>query len=301
MQISFKKATSVRQLNEWKRQLAAGGSRIVKQKAIRLEAGKQLLLAKQKPHVVKDMDIQRWALTTNRDVGLAGFTALSWYYGIGDRKITKFVTEKYLKEELEMKKNADECVALVKSRIQAYGQDCLWNADQSGFEYEMRPGRTLDFVGAKHVLALTISENSMTYSYTVMMCVFPGTRKFLRILFLTLQEDKGVFGPIVKRTMFKDRNLHVTASTSGKMTKQLFIEWCERVLFPHMHRHCIFLADSWPTFADQDVFEEVKPEELEYEMITIPPKVIGQIQPLDVLFPHVQGILPKELRLDIPE
>ncbi|GAU90555.1 hypothetical protein RvY_02957 [Ramazzottius varieornatus] len=29
--------------------------------------------------------------------------------------------------------------------------------------------------------------------------------------------------------------------------------------------------------------DEVKPEELEYEMITIPPKVTGQIQPLNVL------------------
>ncbi|GAV08015.1 hypothetical protein RvY_17773 [Ramazzottius varieornatus] len=63
------------------------------------------------------------------------------------------------------------------------------------------------------------------------------------------------------------------------MTKQLFIEWCEKVFFPHMNDH----SDSWPTFADQDAVEEVRPEELEYEMITIPPKVTGQIQPLDVL------------------
>ncbi|GAU99679.1 hypothetical protein RvY_10640 [Ramazzottius varieornatus] len=114
-----------------------------------------------------------------------------------------------------------ECVALVKSRIQAHGLDCLGNANQSSFQYEMRPGQTLDFVGAKHVLALTRSENSMTHSYTVMMCVSPGTRKFLPVLIFTLQGDKGVLGPIVKRTMFKARNLHVTASTSGKMAKQL--------------------------------------------------------------------------------
>ncbi|GAU99680.1 hypothetical protein RvY_10641 [Ramazzottius varieornatus] len=64
---------SIRQLNEWERQLAAGGSRIDKLEAIGLKTGKQFFLAKQKPHVVKDMDIQRWALTTHRDVGLAGF------------------------------------------------------------------------------------------------------------------------------------------------------------------------------------------------------------------------------------
>ncbi|GAU91332.1 hypothetical protein RvY_03604 [Ramazzottius varieornatus] len=145
----------------------------------------------------------------------------------------------------------------------------------------MLPGRTLEFVGAKHVLALTRSENSMPHSYTVMICVSPG--KFPPVLFLTLQEDKGVLGPIVKRAMYKTRNLHVIASTSGKMTEQLLIEWCEKVFFPHMHHYCIFLAEFWPTFADEDVVEEIKPGELEYEIITIPPKVTSQIQPLDVL------------------
>ncbi|GAV03997.1 hypothetical protein RvY_14345 [Ramazzottius varieornatus] len=207
----------------------------------------------------------------------------SMNYGICDRKITKFVTEKHLQEEPDRKKSADECVALVRSRIQAYRLDCLWNADWSRLEYEMRPGRTLDLVGAKHVLALTRSENSMTHSYTVMMCVSPGARKYLSVLFITLQKDKGVFGPIVKRTMFRSSNLHVTASTSGKMTKELFVEWCEKVFFPQMDGHCLFLEDSWPTFADQEAVEEVKPEELEYEMIMIPPKVTGQIQPLDVV------------------
>ncbi|GAU90143.1 hypothetical protein RvY_02607 [Ramazzottius varieornatus] len=149
------KVTSIRQLTEWKRQLAEGGSRIDKLKAIRLETGKQFLIAKQ-------------------------------HYGISKRNITKFVTEKYLKEEPERKKSADECVALVRSRIQAYRMDYLWNADQSAFEYEIRPGRTLDFVGTTHVLVLTPSENSMIHSYTVMMCVSPGTRKFLPVLFLTL-------------------------------------------------------------------------------------------------------------------
>ncbi|GAU87649.1 hypothetical protein RvY_00464 [Ramazzottius varieornatus] len=164
------------------------------------------------------------------------------YYGICDCKITKFVTEKYLQEEPDRKKSADECVALVRSRIQAYGLDCLWNADHSGFEYEMRPARTLDLVGAKHFLALTRSENSMTHSYTVMMCVSPGARKYLPLLSITLQEDRGVFGPIVKRTMLRASNLHVTAST-GKTTKELVVEWCEKVFFLQMDGHCMFLAD----------------------------------------------------------
>ncbi|GAU95233.1 hypothetical protein RvY_06882-2 [Ramazzottius varieornatus] len=67
------------------------------------------------------------------------------------------------------------------------------------------------------------------------------------------------------------------------MTKKLYLQWSEKVLFPHMEERCIFLADAWKTFTDQDSVIELKPEELEYEMLTTPPKVTGQIQPLDVL------------------
>ncbi|GAU97240.1 hypothetical protein RvY_08571 [Ramazzottius varieornatus] len=160
----FRKVTSTGQLREWGRHVEEGGSRIDKLKAIRLETGEKFFMAKQKPNVVKDLDIQQWAVTANRKICLSGFTGSPhWvgkfkkYYNICDRKITKFVIEKYLKEEPDRKKRAEECVAMVRERILAYGEDCLWNADQSGFEYEMRPGRTLDFVGAKHVLALTQS------------------------------------------------------------------------------------------------------------------------------------------------
>ncbi|GAV04825.1 hypothetical protein RvY_15045 [Ramazzottius varieornatus] len=236
----FRKVTSTRQLREWGRHVEEGGSRIDKLKAIRLETGEKFFLAKS--NVVKDLDIQQWAVTANLKICLSGFTGSPhWvgkfkkYYNICDRKITKFVTEKYLKAEPDRKKRAEECVAMVRERILAYGEDCLWNADQSGFEYEMRPGRTLDFVGAKHVLAVTQSQNSMTHSYTVTMCVSPGVRKFLPVLFITLQEPKEIFGPLVKKSMFKAGNLYVTASTSGKMTKQLYIEWCKKVFFPQMN------------------------------------------------------------------
>ncbi|GAU90447.1 hypothetical protein RvY_02861 [Ramazzottius varieornatus] len=123
----------------------------------------------------------------------------------------------------------------------------------------------------------------MTHSYKVMMCVSPGVRKFLPVLFITLQEPKGIFRPLVKTSMFKASNLYVTASTSGKMTKELYNDRCEKISVPHMNQHCIFLAGSWSMFSDQESVHEIKPEEPEYEMITIPPKVTGQIQPLDIL------------------
>ncbi|GAV05882.1 hypothetical protein RvY_15945 [Ramazzottius varieornatus] len=90
-------------------------------------------------------------------------------------------------------------------------------------------------------------------------------RKFLPVLFTALQEPKRIFVSLVKKSMFKASNLCVTASTSGKMIKELYIEGCEKIFFAHMNQHCLFLADSWSTFSDQAALDEVKPEELEYE------------------------------------
>ncbi|GAU96618.1 hypothetical protein RvY_08041 [Ramazzottius varieornatus] len=99
----FTKVRDERQLRDWKKQLAEGGSRFDKLKVIRLETAKQYFMAKQKRQVVKDLDLQRWAITANNDVDLPGFTASPYwvskfkrYSGIVDRKITKFVTKKSL-------------------------------------------------------------------------------------------------------------------------------------------------------------------------------------------------------------
>ncbi|GAU95564.1 hypothetical protein RvY_07162 [Ramazzottius varieornatus] len=144
-------------------------------------------------------------------------------------------SEQLLKTQVVEEEDHSNTCATGTSAMTLRGEDVT-----SGFEYKIRPGRTLDFVGAKHLLALTQSQNSMTHSYTAMMCVSPGVRKSLPVLFITLQEPKGIFRPLVKKSMFKASNLYVTASTSGKMTKDLYIEWCEKVFFPHMNQHCIY-------------------------------------------------------------
>ncbi|GAV06942.1 hypothetical protein RvY_16850 [Ramazzottius varieornatus] len=74
--------------------------------------------------------------------------------------------------------------------------------------------------------------------------------------------------------MFEAENLYETGSTSRKMTK-LYLKWCAEVFFPHMVDRCILLADSWTAFNDQDSVMELKPDNLEYEMLRIPPKVTG--------------------------
>ena len=46
--------------------------------------------------------------------------------------------------------------------------------------------------------------------------------RLLPVLFVLLQEMNGVFGPRVKKSMFKVDNLYVTCSSSGKLDKKTF-------------------------------------------------------------------------------
>lgn len=82
--------TSRQQLYEWEKQVAEGGSRLDKLKALRLETGKQFFLAKKKRQAVKDLDVRRWALTANQTVDLADFTASPDWVGKFKRYLLLF-------------------------------------------------------------------------------------------------------------------------------------------------------------------------------------------------------------------
>ena len=63
--------------------------------------------------------------------------------GLGSRKITKFVTEKYRDNTADLFISAASFVHDVKAVIQRFGVQRVYNADQSGFEYEFHSGRTI--------------------------------------------------------------------------------------------------------------------------------------------------------------
>ena len=90
------------------------------------------------------------ALKANLEVGLEGFTASKHWiarfedlHNVCDRKITKFVTEKYSREEVERFKIAEDFVSSIQPLIDTFGSANVYNADQSPFEREIHSGRTL--------------------------------------------------------------------------------------------------------------------------------------------------------------
>jgi hypothetical protein len=159
----------------------------------------------------------------------------------------------------------------------------IFNSDQSGFNYEIHSGRTLDFVGVKSVEGVVQSISSTTHSYTIQPTI-SADGNLLSPLFVALQEPDGKFGPRVEENLFQAPNIYVTASRSGKLTKEHLIEWFKNVYFANTPDKSIILVDSWTTYNDRNAIEGVKPAEKNFDILKIPPKTTSLFQPLDVYF-----------------
>jgi len=118
------------------------------------------------------------------------------------RKVTKFVTRKFISLQGEIVQSARDFVSEVKAEMETVPHKNVLNSDQSGFNKEVRSGRSLDFQGIRKVEKVVQSVNSTTHSYTVQPTV-NADGEFVGPLLLVLSEPKGCFGPVVQRTMFK--------------------------------------------------------------------------------------------------
>jgi hypothetical protein len=144
----------------------------------------------------------------------------------------------------------------------------IFNSDQSGFNYEIHSGRTLDFVGVKSVEGVVQSISSTTHSYTIQPTI-SADGNLLSPLFVALQEPDGKFGPRVEENLFQAPNIYVTASRSGKLTKEHLIEWFKNVYFANTPDKSILLVDSWTTYNDKNAIEGVKPAEKKFDILKI--------------------------------
>lgn len=91
---------------KWEQQVKEGGNRFDKLKRLYDMVYERFFDAKSRYLIVCDSDLRRWALQANREVMLEGFRASKYWihkfkrcYSIVSRKVTKFVTAKFLKDE----------------------------------------------------------------------------------------------------------------------------------------------------------------------------------------------------------
>jgi hypothetical protein len=112
-------------------------------------------------------------------------------------------------------------VSSTKLFLQNFADDNIYNTDQSGFNKEIHSRCTLEIRGAQHVEAAVQSIASTTHSYTI-QSTMSKSGKILSPLFIILQEPSEKFCPRVENVLFSAPNIFMTASSSGKVSKDLF-------------------------------------------------------------------------------
>lgn len=227
----YRYVKSVRQLRRWAHQLNQGGTYKEKLHRISEYVLKNLQTAVNAGHIIHDIDLQKWALQAQKEIGHEDVrfkASHHWLWKfkkshrIVSRKINKFVTRKTIENEQEIRTKADKFVNEVKSYIEKYGTQNVYNADQSGFQFEIHSGRTLTVEGTKQVECVVESVSSTTHSYTIQPTI-NAEGKLLSPLFIILKETKGEFGPIVEKNLFRPDNVFLVASKSGKITSGILI------------------------------------------------------------------------------
>ncbi len=103
----------------------------------------------------------------------------------------------------------------------------------------------------------------------------------MSFIFIILQEKDGQFGPIVKRDLFTAPNLHVNASKSGKLTKELLETWFKEINFPVTGNKSVLFIDSLSTYYNNDLIKRVIPSNVKFEISIIPLHTTAFAQPLD--------------------
>jgi len=68
--------------------------------------------------------------------------------------------------------------------------------------------------------------------------------------------------------MFREKNIFVLASKSGKLTSHYFEIWLREVYFPNVGPKLVLLLDSWPEYCP-DVIAINKPESAEDSVFLI--------------------------------
>lgn len=237
--------------------------------------------------IIHDLDLQRWALQANTDIGLENFKASRHWvwnfkrtYKIVSRKINKFITRSYGTDTEQLKEIASTFVNNAKDHIGQVGIDNTFNADESGFNLELHSGRTLAVQGTKSVTAVAQSISATTHSYTILPTI-SASGKLLSPLFIVLKEHSGSFGPRVSQSLFRPWNVYLTASTSGKLTKELFQQWLTDVYLPNVGTRSILFLDSWTGHCPATLKNSI-PSNKHVNILTIPKKTTSMIQPLDV-------------------
>lgn len=300
------------EIHRWKRQILNGGTQYDKSRFIKDQTCERFVEARDNHEPVTMRNLQEWAMqafmVVNGDEPGKFMASESWIsrfkkeYRISQRKVTKFmkVVEKRSLETIasEAEKFQSDC----RESIAALNKDYVLNTDQMGCEYRAPVNRTYTNKGEKSVFVFLGDTNKLTHSYTAQY-TSTASGKLLPKVFVCLQEAKGVFGPVVQKKIDelsrKYKNVCITCSKSGKLSKNLVDLYTSEIIEPYVEDESFLLVlDSWGGQKDADIFKKFENSlgKSNCTLKIIPPGTTSICQPLDVYFHRQAKILIKELQ-----
>ncbi|XP_070171198.1 uncharacterized protein [Polyergus mexicanus] len=287
-------------LQRWKENVQKGGTRIDKLRTIDSETFDRFTEARHCLEQVTTRTLQQWAMAAAFSFLSDNFrfeASLTWAkvfkrkHKIRQRKITKYVSKRDIVTLEKTVKAAEKFQKQTRFLIPSFDLDLVINTDQTGCQNQTIYNRSLDFQGAKTVFVKKQSSNKITHSYTAQYSI-TASGKLLPRVFLRLQEPTNKFGPIVTKTVKKLeaelKNVVVTCSKSGKLTKDLYKQFLETIVVPYVtNNKFMLITDSWEGQTDcslhDDIFENDSGEAT-CTLKFIPPKCTPLCQPCDVYF-----------------
>ena len=202
------------------------------------------------------------------------------------------MTKRQAEDKETIRASADQFVADVRIRLPQYEASEVINTDQSGIQLELHSTRILSYKGEEVTTESVRSISATTHSYTVQpTIVFDGY--LLSPLYLGLKESKGHLSENIRWHLFKESNVVITCSSSGKLTTSLVEYWRDHVFLPSLGKHekLLLISDCWGGQTDVKGLCDRIPGCIRLE---IPKKTTDQIQPLDVFFNRqMKVILPR--------
>ncbi|XP_048509261.1 uncharacterized protein LOC125500394 [Athalia rosae] len=210
---------------------------------------------------------------------------------IRQRHVTKYVSSKEKRTFDELLRIAAEFQHQTSSVISNFDPDFVINTDQTGCEYRISSNRTLSFRGEKVTQVAVGQLNQLTHSYTAQYGL-TLSGKLLPMVFICLQEPNSKFGPRVQQEvtqmMDKYKNVYITATKSGKLTKDTYNLFLDKVLKPYVKTEpFLFIIDSWGGQSDVSMYDGKFVDEdgmPTCSLKVIPPKCTPLCQPCDVYF-----------------
>lgn len=212
-------------------------------------------------------------------------------YKIRQRKITRYISNKEHASLDEILESAERFQIQTRAIMPEYDFDFVINTDQTGCQYQITYNRTLAPQGSKTVLIKKKSLHDISHSYTAQYTI-TASGKILPVVFLCMQESTGKFGPLVQKKIdhliAEYKNVFVTCSKSGKLTKNIYTDYLKYCLSPYVAQNkFLLLIDSWGGQTDMTLYDDIFDDEVGRASCTvkvIPPKCTPICQPCDVYF-----------------